>query len=104
MSQKPGSLWIHVLSQVLTRWARAARGRCGAAGDFPSAVQEGLADSKRLTERRREQLAEEIKQPPYVGRWGDSRRNRFDQYSAGLARLRRAVEGLSIHGSRVGGW
>ena len=86
-------------------------GRGPLAGDVVAAavilapkIPEGLADSKRLTERRREQLAEEIKTAALCWSLGRATAEEIDSINilqASLLAMRRAVEGLSIQPDHV---
>lgn len=86
-------------------------GRGPLAGDVVAAavilapkIPEGLADSKRLTERRREQLAEEIKTAALCWSLGRATAEEIDSINilqASLLAIRRAVEGLSIQPDHV---
>ncbi|MEZ5528538.1 MAG: ribonuclease HII [Porticoccaceae bacterium] len=65
----------------------------------PARPIEGLADSKKLTERRREQLAEEIRDKAlywHIARASVSEIDSYNILQATLMAMVRAVEGLSL--------
>ena len=86
-------------------------GRGPLAGDVVAAAvilapgfPEGLRDSKRLTERRREKLAEEIKTTALCWSLGRASVEEIDDINilqASLLAMRRAVEGLKIQPDHV---
>ena len=70
----------------------------------PSRPIAGLADSKKLTERRREQLAEEIKRHALAWSLGRAEVEEIDRLNilhATLLAMRRAVEGLPLRPEKV---
>ncbi|MES9936978.1 MAG: ribonuclease HII [Sedimenticola sp.] len=65
----------------------------------PDTVIEGLADSKKLTEKRRELLDEEIKRSALAWSLGRAEVHEIDELNilqASLLAMQRAVEGLSV--------
>lgn len=70
----------------------------------PAKMIRGLADSKMLTEKRREELAEIIKEKALAYAYGRAEVEEIDRlniFHAGLLAMKRAIEGLAVRPHHV---